>query len=245
MEYRVERIGGVCCRVWIQGQGGPVIYWGTAHGDKQGEHVASLMAEHLGDMPWTLVAYEAENWNRNYSPWALASLKSEAEFTGGAKETLVWLTDKCIPYIDNNLPCGASSRMIGGYSLSGLFSLFAFYESRMFDGVASCSGSLWYPGWKEYAAGQSAPEGSGVYLSLGRKEEKTRNRKMASVGDMTRWQYEQLQLDMDVHACELIWHNGGHFADVDHRIAQGFIWLIEHTMGLRRPMSCLETGVTV
>ena len=231
MEYRVERIGGVCCRVWIQGQGGPVIYWGTAHGDKQGEHVASLMAEHLGDMPWTLVAYEAENWNRNYSPWALASLKSEAEFTGGAKETLVWLTDKCIPYIENNLPCGASSRMIGGYSLSGLFSLFAFYESRMFDGVASCSASLWYPGWKEYAAGQSAPEGSGVYLSLGRKEEKTRNRKMASVGDMTRWQYEQLQLDMDVHACELIWHNGGHFADVDHRIAQGFIWLIEHTRG--------------
>ena len=180
MEYRVERIGGVCCRVWTQGQGGPVIYWGTAHGDKQGEHVASIMAEHLGDMPWTLVAYEAENWNRNYSPWALPSVKGEAEFTGGAKETLVWLTDMCIPYIENNLPCSASTRMVGGYSLSGLFSLFAFYESRMFDGVASCSGSLWYPGWKEYAAGQSAPEGSCAYLSLGRKEEKTRNRKMAT-----------------------------------------------------------------
>lgn len=229
MEYRVERIGGVCCRMWIQGQGGPVIYWGTAHGDKQGEHVASIMADHLGDTPWTLVAYEAENWNRDYSPWALPSVKGESEFTGGAKETLVWLTDMCIPYIENSLPCSASTRMIGGYSLSGLFSLFAFYESRMFDGVASCSASLWYPGWKEYAAGQSAPEGSGVYLSLGRKEEKTRNRKMASVGDMTRWQYEQVQQDMNVHTCELTWHNGGHFADVDHRIAQGFIWLIGHT----------------
>ena len=67
-----------------------------------------------------------------------------------------------------------------------------------------------------------------MYLSLGRKEEKTRNRKMAVVGNMTRWQYEQVQKDLNVHACELIWHNGGRFADVDQRIAQGFIWLIEH-----------------
>lgn len=231
MEYRVEQIGGVRCRVWTQGQGGQVIYWGTAHGEEQGKHVASIMKDHLDDMSWTLVAYETENWNRDYSPWALPSVKGESEFTGGAKETLVWLTDICIPYIENNLPCRASSCMIGGYSLSGLFSLFAFYESRMFDGVASCSGSLWYPGWKEYAAGQKAPEGSSVYLSLGWKEEKTRNRKMAIVGDMTRWQCEQVQLDRNVRARELVWHNGGHFTEVDHRIAQGFIWLIEHTMG--------------
>ena len=94
--------------------------------------------------------------------------------------------------------------------------------------MACCSGSLWYPGWKEYSEGQKAPKGSCVYLSLGRKEEKTRNRKMAVVGEMTRWQYEQVQRDLNVRASELIWHNGGHFADIDQRIAQGFIWLIEH-----------------
>ena len=53
--------------------------------------------------------------------------------------------------------------------------------------------------------------------------------KMTIVGDMTRWQYEQVQQDMNVHTCELTWHNGGHFTDVAHRIAQGFIWMIEHT----------------
>ena len=229
MEYRFERIGGVRCRIWSHGQGGPVIYWGTAHGDKQEEKVADLIAGNLGETPWTLVAYEAKDWNRDYSPWALPSVKGEAEFTGGAKETLAWLTDVCIPYVENSILGGGASRMIGGYSLSGLFSLFAFYESRMFDGVASCSGSLWYPGWKEYAAGQNAPDGSCVYLSLGRKEEKSRSRKMAVVGDMTRWQHEQMQKDHNVHASELYWHSGGHFADVDQRIAQGFIWLIEHT----------------
>lgn len=229
MEYRIERIGGIRCRIRMQGQGGPVIYWGAVSGgEKQEESVAGLMAERLGKTPWTLVAYEAESWNRDYSPWALPSVKGEMEFAGGAKETLVWLTDVCIPAIENGVLHGASHRMLGGYSLSGLFSLFAFYESRMFDGVASCSGSLWYPGWKEYAKGQSAPEGSCVYLSLGRKEEKTRSRRMAIVGDMTRWQHERVRLDANVRMSELIWHSGGHFADVDERIAQAFVWLIEH-----------------
>ena len=229
MEYRIEKIDGVCCRVWMHGQGGPAIYWGTAYdGAECTEHVAGIMADKLGDQPWMLVAYEMKNWNQSYSPWALPSVMGTDEFTGGAKETLAWLTDIGIPAIEENLQYRVSSRMLGGYSLSGLFSLFAFYESRMFDGVASCSGSLWYPGWKEYSEGQKAPKGSCVYLSLGRKEEKTRNRKMAVVGEMTRWQYGQVQPDRNVRASELIWHNGGHFADIDQRIAQGFIWLIEH-----------------
>lgn len=232
MKYRVEQIGSVRCRIWMHGQGGPVIYWGIASSaEEQKENVASLMAEKLGGTSWTLVAYEAVNWNKDYSPWALPSVKGEAEFTGGAKETLAWLTDVCVPHIENSLLCGMSSRMIGGYSLSGLFSLFAFYESGMFDGVASCSGSLWYPGWRGYAAGRKAPEGSYVYLSLGRKEEKTRNRKMAIVGEMTRWQHAQMQQDHNVRMSELYWHSGGHFADVDARIAQGFTWLVEHSKG--------------
>lgn len=229
MEYRIEEIDAVRCRIWTQGQGGPVIYWGTARGEAQGEQIAGRLADLLGDTPWTLVAYEAENWNRDYSPWALASGNGDAEFAGGARETLAWLTDECIVHVEGNLPRRASGRLIGGYSLAGLFSLFAFYESGLFDGVASCSGSLWYPGWKEYVQGRNAPQGSRVYLSLGRKEEKTRSRRMAAVGDMTRWQHEQLQRDTNVCESELAWHSGGHFADVDQRIVQGLAWLIERT----------------
>lgn len=230
MECRVEQISGVCCRIWQHGPNGPVMYWGTScNGEQQGESVAALIERKLGNhAPWTLVAYEMEEWNRDYSPWALPAENEKAIFTGGAKETLAWLTDRCIPHVENSLPGGASSRLIGGYSLAGLFSLFAFYESGMFDGAASCSGSLWYPGWKEYAERRQCPEGSVVYLSLGRKEEKTRSRQMAAVGDRTRWQYEHLKQDEHVRACELVWHNGGHFAEVDQRIAQGFSWLIEH-----------------
>ena len=117
------------------------------------------------------------------------------------------------------------------YSLAGLFSLFTFYESGEFNGVASCSGSLWYPGWKEYAQRQHAPERSVMYFSLGQKEEKTRNRKMAAVGEMTRRQHEQVKDDGCVRYSELVWQNGGHFTDVEKRIAHGFAWLIDHAQG--------------
>lgn len=229
MESRMEQIGKVRCSIWMHGRGGPAIYWGTASsGKEQQEKTAGFIARMAGEKPWTMVAFEMENWNRDYSPWALPSENDQADFAGGAKDTLVWLTDVCIPHIERRVLHGVSQRMIGGYSLAGLFSLFAFYESGLFEGAASCSGSLWYPGWKEYAGNQTCPVGSVVYLSLGRKEEKTRSPMMSQVGDMTRWQYERLKQDANVRASELVWHNGGHFTDVEQRIAQGFSWLIEH-----------------
>ena len=84
---------------------------------------------------------------------------------------------------------------------------------------------------KEYAQRQHAPERSVMYFSLGQKEEKTRNRKMAAVGEMTRWQHEQVKDDGCVRYSELVWQNGGHFTDVEKRIAHGFAWLIDHAQG--------------
>ena len=70
-----------------------------------------------------------------------------------------------------------------------------------------------------------------MYFSLGQKEEKTRNRKRAAVGEMTRWQHEQVKDDGCVRYSELVWQNGGHFTDVEKRIAHGFAWLIDHAQG--------------
>lgn len=226
MERRTQQIGGRKCTVWMHGQGGPEIFWGVAQGSgEQGEAVASLLADMAGDRPWTLVAYEVSGWHHDFSPWASPSVRGQEEFTGGGKETLRWLAEECIPHIEARMETGV--RLIGGYSLSGLFSLFAFYESRLFQGAASCSGSLWYPGWVQYARRVTAPQGSVVYLSLGIKEEKTRSRAMAAVGDETRRQFDRLRADGHVRDSALVWHPGGHFNEPTRRIAQGFAWLIE------------------
>lgn len=229
MEFETERIAGKTCRIWHAGQGGPMVYWGTAERDDGLESaVVRQLRERTKGRAWTLAAYEVAHWNQDFSPWALPSVRGEDEFTGGARETLKWLTDACIPALERGRARDCSARLIGGYSLAGLFSLLAFYESGLFDGVASCSGSLWYPGWKAYAQRQSAPEGSAVYLSLGRKEERTRSPRMAAVGEMTRWQAAHVRNDGRVRASELVWHNGGHFTEVEARVAQGFAWLIDH-----------------
>ncbi|MBR4039604.1 MAG: hypothetical protein IKJ11_05835 [Clostridia bacterium] len=47
MEYRVERIGGGCCRIWMHGQGGPAIYWGTAHEEEQVRQDTNVRASEL------------------------------------------------------------------------------------------------------------------------------------------------------------------------------------------------------
>lgn len=109
---------------------------------------AELLKEMTKGKSWTLVAYEVEHWNQDFSPWAVPSVFGQEEFTGGAKETTDWLIDQCIPFVEGNLTTDCSARLIGGYSLAGLFSLFTFYESGEFNGVASCSGSLWYPDGK-------------------------------------------------------------------------------------------------
>ena len=69
---------------------------------------------------------------------------------------------------------------IGGYSLAGLFSLWAAYQTDVFSGIAAASPSVWFPGFIEYMK-EHEIKSETVYLSLGDREEKTR------FGDVTGW----------------------------------------------------------
>lgn len=168
-----------------------------------------------------------EDWNAQLSPWAAPAVFGREGFAGNGPETLGWLREKCMPAIHKEYPCIQES-CIGGYSLAGLFSLWAYYETGLFRGAASCSGSLWYPGWEEYAASHHGPAGSRVYLSLGDKEEHTRNQQMQKVGDSTRRQHLLLMEDPHVVKTTLNWHPGGHFHQPTERTLQGLAWLLEH-----------------
>ena len=65
-----------------------------------------------------------------------------------------------------------------------------------------------------------------VYLSLGNREEKTRNPVMSTVGDRMRAAYALLQ-GKNV-SCTLEWNSGGHFQQPDRRTAKAFAWVLEH-----------------
>ena len=72
--------------------------------------------------------------------------------------------------------CPAAHRILAGYSLAGLFALYAGMKCSLFDSLVAGSPSLWYPSFMEYA--QTHPLNSAiqyVYLSLGDQEAKVKN----------------------------------------------------------------------
>lgn len=116
-----------------------------------------------------------------------------------------------------------------GYSLAGLFALWTAYETDIFSAIASCSGSLWFEQWDEYVLHHQIKHESNIYLSLGGKEEKTKNPVMARVGDRTRTQERILRNDLKVKHTTLEFNSGGHFADAQKRLSKAVKWLLECT----------------
>ena len=115
--------------------------------------------------------------------------------------------------------------IIGGYSLAGLFALWSVWQTPGFAACAAASPSVWFPGWIEHAAA-SAPHARAVYLSLGDREERTKNRTMAAVGDNIR-RMERMLRDIPETDCILEWNEGNHFRDPGRRCAAAFLWCMQ------------------
>ena len=67
-----------------------------------------------------------------------------------ADEYLELLLDEIIPAVKTELNAEPKVVMLAGYSLAGLFALYAVTKCDLFTAVASCSGSMWFPDFKEY-----------------------------------------------------------------------------------------------
>ena len=184
----------------------------------------------LSDRDFTLAAFKVNDWNADLSPWEAPPVFGNEAFAGGAETTLKYVTDQLIPELTVDKDGLTDSKSvpliyIGGYSLAGFFALWAAYQTDLFKGVAAASPSVWFPGWIGYA--ESNPiKTDKVYLSLGDKEEKTRNPVMRTVGDNIRKQFELLQAHKACEKCTLEMNQGNHFKEPDIRTAKGFAWLL-------------------
>ena len=179
----------------------------------------------LTRQPFSLVAFQIKDWQNELTPWPAPAVFGKIPFGDGAGNTLSYMRNALIPelvkmgiYDDENMKC-----LLGGYSLAGLFARWACCQTSLFHGVAAVSPSVWYPDWIQYAEGR-IPLASQLYLSLGDKEEKTRNPVMSQVGDHIRRLYE-LWTARGLHST-LEWNKGNHFQHSDVRTAKGFAWLI-------------------
>ena len=170
--------------------------------------------EELSENPFHLITVKVDSWNNDLSPWKAPAVFGNEDFDGGADNML----QKILALTGDR----DKTYYIGGYSLAGLFSLWAAYQTDVFSGVAAASPSVWFPGFTEYIKKNKIHTGK-VYLSLGDREEKTRNPVMSKVGDSIREIYDWYTAK-GVNCC-LEWNKGNHFKDPDIRTAKAFAWI--------------------
>ena len=80
-------------------------------------------------------------------------------------------------------------------------------------------------GWQDYAC-QHPVKTPYVYLSLGDREEHSRNKAIAQVGNNVRWEHEHLKQALGPDHTTLEWNTGNHFVDGASRTAKGFAWCV-------------------
>ena len=177
---------------------------------------------------FSLATINITDWNTDLSPWEIPPVyKSDEPFTGGADAYLETLTGEIIPTIIGELDSEPSYIALAGYSLAGLFAVYAMYRTDRFARIASASGSMWFPDFVEFAKShEPAALPEKLYLSLGDREARTRNQVMATVEQNTGALFDYYK-SLGVEAVFEM-NPGNHFRDAAQRMAKGIVWLVRN-----------------
>lgn len=203
--------------------GAPTIYLNTFSDEGQKVYEA---AQSAGCPPFTLVAISDLDWNHDMVPWDSPPVFKNADpCTGGADDYLRLLIKEIIPMAEKKIAGVPCWRGIAGYSLAGLFALYSIYQTDVFSRVGSMSGSLWFPGMKEYIFSHK-PKGrpDHMYFSLGDKESKTRNPVLQSVQQNT----EEIHAFYQSKGIDTVlqMNPGNHYNHAAERTAAGIVWML-------------------
>lgn len=216
--------GGKTASVFLSAESdAPIIYLNTFADEG---HKVFEAAQAAGCPPFTLVTISNLDWNHDMAPWdSPPAFKNSEPCTGGADDYLWLLTEEIIPTAEKVIAGIPRWRGIAGYSLAGLFALYAIYQTNLFSRVGSISGSLWFPGMKEYVFSHEPKRHPDcIYFSLGDKESKTRNPVLRSVRQNT----EEIQTFYQAKGSDTVFqlNPGNHYDHAVERTTAGIYWLL-------------------
>lgn len=190
---------------------------------KGNETLLVMVDDHDAELPdangASLLLIHDVDWNKDLSPWpAKRVFKKGEDFSGKADDTLKIILNAMeqISY---------EKAVIAGYSLAGLFALYACTKTDCFDACVSASGSLWFPDFISWLKANPV-RSRYVYLSLGDQEKNTRNPLMASVEDKTREAFEEIAVYC---RADFEMNPGNHFNDPAGRLAKGIRCTLKNT----------------
>ncbi|MGN1389382.1 MAG: hypothetical protein ACI4WR_07015 [Bulleidia sp.] len=180
-----------------------------------GEEDIQRISTSLPEISILQIPVSEKDWNDHLSPWPAEKVfRKGADFSGHADS---FLKDQVEPVLQEAKK-DYSRIFLCGYSLAGLFALYASARIEGIDGVMSASGSLWYPGFTEYLK-RNPSHGEFFYLSVGSTEKNSRSPILSTVEEKTRETKDILEAQNKHVFYEL--REGGHFSDPCPRIIRG------------------------
>jgi predicted alpha/beta superfamily hydrolase len=185
------------------------------------------LAEQLSGQKLVLVTVSGMDWEKDLSPWpAPRAFRGGKDFGGGADDYLDLFLQKILPCVEGQLAFSPAYRAVAGYSLAGLWALYAAYRTKCFQRLACVSGSLWYDGFLDFMRRHSNEcAADRVYFSLGDREKVTKNQRMAVVEEQMRKAADLLSHEGINTVFEQ--NPGGHFQEPVERLSKGIRWILE------------------
>jgi predicted alpha/beta superfamily hydrolase len=133
------------------------------------------------------------------------------------------MTEKVIPFAEEALGDADSERILAGYSLAGLYAIYAPYVTDAFQRVVSASGSLWYPDFLEFALNHElVRKPLSAYLSLGDRESRSKNEFVSKNQENTE-RIQQYFASLGIQSIFEL-NPGNHFNNATGRLAKGIVW---------------------
>ena len=195
----------------------------------------------------SLVNVGVDLWEENFSPWCAPRVFAKGpNFGDGAQKTLDALINQVIPWAESELSVPPAYRVLVGYSLAGLFSLWAGVTQAgmsqqvargcqpddtptpTFQRIGAVSGSFWFPGLLDYVDQQLNGGVVGLthaYLSLGDREARTPNPQIMHVRENAELLASKLEKAGITSTFEL--NRGNHFQNVEGRVQKALDWLVK------------------
>ena len=187
----------------------------------------------------SLVNVGVDLWEKNFSPWCAPRVFAKGpNFGDGAQKMLDTLINQVIPWTESDLTESPAYRVLVGYSLAGLFSLWAGVSQpgaphvdapvATFQRIGAVSGSFWFPGLLDYVDQQLSGGAVGLthaYLSLGDREARTPNPQIMHVRENAELLASKLESAGITSTFEL--NRGNHFQNVEGRMQKALDWLVK------------------
>lgn len=168
------------------------------------------------------ITVQVDSWNDDLSPWMAEPILEMLPLLAMRKTSNTYKNEVIVPLLSEHQDIKIFA---GGYSLAGLFVLWAAYQTNLLEGIAAVSPSVWFPKFVDFVHNNKILTNR-VYLSLGDKEAKTRNQILSQVANDIYDVYCSLR-DHRLSSI-LVWNEGSHFKEPALRMAKGFAWLMNN-----------------